>query len=77
MLSRFDAPTPPTIPSHQESQNILLIAYDYPCGVTLDARVESLAEYHPERTESLYTAFSRVIIGYPTSVINKSIIERF
>ena len=52
MLSRFDAPTPLLLPSHQESQNIPTIAYDYPCGVTLYALAERLAEYLLGRTES-------------------------
>lgn len=69
-------PHPLLLPSHQEFQNIPTIAYDYPVGVTLEALAESPIETPLGRTESLYTAFSRAFLGYPTWNINKPTIER-
>ena len=48
----FDAPTPLLLPSHQESQNIPTIAYDYPLGVTLEVPCRKPYRTLLKRTES-------------------------
>ena len=48
----FDTPTPLLLPSHQESQNIPTIAYDYPLGVTLEVPCRKPYRTLLKRTES-------------------------